>query len=349
VTGAACFRWSCKLTEIEAISRRHVSTSLDLDFVAVNERAALWRHSARTFFPGLSVRELHGTPRGSIRGMRFGPGQLWWILSPPTAVHYEPAIHSVNNGETFSVMLQIEGITRAAQGQRSCQLCPHDICVIDGREPFELEVGERFSQFIVVQMPRPAALTRHPYLAHHTAQTFDASEPGVGILGAMLTSLMESAPLLEDDQQSAALTAIAQLLGVPKAPHASARDDVNWRVRAALAFIDGQLGDPQLTASRVAEHQRISRRRLDDIMLQTIGTSITAQIWLRRITQAAEDLLNPRYATHTVTQIAFALGFEDAAHFARAFKRRYQCTPREWRNRQKVEGATTFGIGNRNS
>jgi len=33
----------------------------------------------------------------------------------------------------------------------------------------------------------------------------------------------------------------------------------------------------------------------------------------------------------TAAQVAFANGFEDAAHFTRAFKSRYACTPGQWR------------------
>jgi AraC-like DNA-binding protein len=71
-------------------------------------------------------------------------------------------------------------------------------------------------------------------------------------------------------------------------------------------------------------------------LLGSLGTSLTAQIWMRRLTQAASDLLDPRFATKTVTQIAFGVGFEDAAHFARAFRRRYHCTPSEWRQRNML-------------
>ena len=36
-----------------------------------------------------------------------------------------------------------------------------------------------------------------------------------------------------------------------------------------------------------------------------LGTSLTAQIWSRRLAQAANDLADPRFAAKTVTQIAF--------------------------------------------
>ena len=45
----------------------------------------------------------------------------------------------------------------------------------------------------------------------------------------------------------------------------------------------------------------------------------------------AADLTDPRYNGRAVSQIAFANGFEDAAHFSRAFKGRFGRTPRDWR------------------
>jgi AraC-like DNA-binding protein len=102
-------------------------------------------------------------------------------------------------------------------------------------------------------------------------------------------------------------------------------------VRNALEYIDENLADPSLDACRVAESQDVSRRWLDEVLLQTIGSTLTAHIWLRRLSQAAWDLRDPAHSSRTVTHIAFSLGFADAAHFARVFKRRYGCRPSEWR------------------
>lgn len=122
-----------------------------------------------------------------------------------------------------------------------------------------------------------------------------------------------------------------QLLGAAKMREPSRATTVPWRVNAALALIEAELADPELDANRIARAQGISRRRLDELMVAQTGTSVSAKIWLRRLEQAASDLTDARYASRTVTQIAFAAGFEDAAHFTRAFKRRYGCTPRKWR------------------
>ncbi len=59
-------------------------------------------------------------------------------------------------------------------------------------------------------------------------------------------------------------------------------------------------------------------------MLSTLGTSVSAQIWLRRLNQAASDLRDARLANRSVTQIAYSVGFTSAAHFTRTFKRHYR-------------------------
>ena len=66
---------------------------------------------------------------------------------------------------------------------------------------------------------------------------------------------------------------------------------------------------------------------VDDVNFGTV----TGQIWSRRLELAAADLVDPRHQSQTVSQIAFGAGFEDAAHFSRAFKVRFGHTPRDWR------------------
>lgn len=303
---------------------------VDLSGVETTLRAAEWRRSTQTCFPGLSVRDLRADPAfGVIAGTALGSGRLWMVLSPPLRVSYEP--RDAQDAQIFSVMLQIKGSTLALQGGRRGLLQPGELCVIDSLARFELEVAGVSSQIMILQMPRPAVIGRHPHLERRSAEVFDPQESGTTLLRSVLLDVAQSAHLLQSDQRAAALAAVVQLLGAPKMRRGAQSAEVGWRVKAALALIDAELADPRLDARRVADAQSISRRRLDEIMVAQIGTPIAAKIWLRRLEQSASDLLDERCVSRTVTQIAFAAGFEDAAHFTRAFKRRYGCTPSEWR------------------
>ncbi|MEJ0037707.1 MAG: helix-turn-helix domain-containing protein [Gammaproteobacteria bacterium] len=319
--------------------------SLDLHRIVHTQRERLWRQSAQHFFPGLSVRDMLDKPsRGSIHGLSIGPGQLWNILSPPAQVTYKPRGRGDDDAQWLSVMVQLQGSTNARQDGRLCVLNPHDVCIIDGQQPFELEVEDGFSRLMFLRLPRALALGRHPYLERQTAQALDRDDAGAQLLRTMLMGLLETGPLLRDEQGTLAITGAVQLLGLPRFAQESRIRDLAWRARAALALIDAELPDHSLTASRVAAAQCISRRRLDQIVLSTLGTSVSAQIWLRRLNQAAADLRDARLMNRSVTQIAYSVGFASAAHFTRAFKRHYRCTPLQWRRKAEVARAPMVAL-----
>lgn len=301
--------------------------------MAEGRRGVMWKLAARTLFPGLSVNALRADPpEGSIHGSGFGPGDLWRILSPPLRVDYAPGSGTERSPEVFSLMLQLEGATVVSQKKRECVLAKNDLCVLDGVTPFQLEVTEQSSQIVFLRMPRHLALGRYPSLERRTAQRFESAEPGAMALRALLLSLLECADFLKPEQCTTALVAAACLIGAPKPAALTRGSDMNWRARAALEHIENHLADPALSAERIAAAQGICRRRLDELMLQTVGSSLAARIWTTRLNRAAEELRHPSRASATVTSIAFSLGFVDAAHFARAFKRRFGCSPREWRS-----------------
>jgi AraC family transcriptional activator of tynA and feaB len=315
----------------EPHARNIIPSLLDLALVRQNERAAAWRRSADVHFPGLRITKLCPRPEvGAIAGLHLGPGQLWTVLSPALQVSYRQTAATAGKPEFFSLMLQLEGATLTRQSGRTSVARPGDMCVIDGRQPFDLGVAGGLSQIVVLQMPRQAVLSRHPFLEHCTATCFDSADAGSDLLRNVLLSVLSGAPAMADDQRTTALTCLMQLLGAARTdrPGVTARD---WRVRSALAMIDAALTDSELTASRIAADQQISRRHLDEMMVAATGSSLSSRIRSRRLEHAADDLMNPRFADRTIMQIAFAAGFEDIAHFTRAFKRRYQVPPREWR------------------
>jgi len=51
---------------------------------------------------------------------------------------------------------------------------------------------------------------------------------------------------------------------------------------------------------------------------------------------ARRDLCDPGLAASSVSRIAFSWGFNDAAHFSRAFRARFGCSPRELRAAKPV-------------
>jgi len=305
------------------------SALIDLREIERERRAIMWSGAASNAFPGLSLKLDAGIPQlGTIKRFKMGAGELFAIESAPVEVSYRPPRVS-GFSPHISLMVQSHGSMQVSQYGRRCQLSEGDICLIDESSGFRL-VGAESSGILFLRMPGGAALSRYPQLEASYASVLPSSEHGTRLLADMLRRLFDDAAHLGELQRAAMMDAVLQMLGVA-APFSAPPETLDWRVRRALDFIETNLAIAGLSAEDVARDQHISRRRLDQILRKVLGQSIAGCLWDRRLERAAADLRDPRRAHMTAAQIAFANGFEDAAHFTRAFKRRYAATPGQWR------------------
>ena len=102
--------------------------------------------------------------------------------------------------------------------------------------------------------------------------------------------------------------------------------------------IERRLDDPDLTPARVAEAEGISERYLQKLF-EGSGSSFTHYLRERRLQRTSAELSNPAEARYSILEIAFRNGFNDSAHFSRAFRHRFGLSPREFRQ-QEIERAT---------
>lgn len=317
-----------ELPEMEIINPAPVPAVVDLSKVAHDRRIDTWTDAAASIFPGLSVKAIDIEPGiGTIQHERLGQGAMFAIRSAPAEIAYAPAI--AGDCDFLTMMLQTDGTTLAYQRQRECELARGDICFIDECQPFRLS-GAACSEMLLLRMPRIMVMSRFPDMQHLVATRLAGEDPGTSLLAHTLMQIFQIVHELRDAQRTATMNAIIHLLGATSGL-AFEPESTHWRVQKALDHIELNLSVPGLTAEQVAQAQHISRRRLDQLFLEALGQSITGQIWGRRLQRAADDLRDPRWAAASISQIAFANGFEDPAHFARAFKRRFEATPGQWR------------------
>jgi AraC family transcriptional activator of tynA and feaB len=100
----------------------------------------------------------------------------------------------------------------------------------------------------------------------------------------------------------------------------------------APRFVEAHLRDRDLTPARVANALHISPRYLR-MLFEGEKESVTSYILRRRLEECAKQIANPLWSGHTITEIAFACGFNSAAHFTRAFREHYGTTPTGYRRR----------------
>lgn len=104
----------------------------------------------------------------------------------------------------------------------------------------------------------------------------------------------------------------------------------NLRLRKMLAFIHKNFGD-DISLSEISSAADISERESLRCFKKTIQISPIQYLLKYRIMQGAEMLL--RNPPDSISEIATLCGFDSPSNFAKTFKRFYNCTPREYRNR----------------
>jgi AraC-like DNA-binding protein len=104
-----------------------------------------------------------------------------------------------------------------------------------------------------------------------------------------------------------------------------------WRRRNdVVRYIEDHLRDPSLSAESVAEGVHLSSRHLRTV-LSTSGEKVSTYILRRRLEECARKIRDPAWNGQTLMKIAFAWGFNSAAHFTRSFRDQFGVSPREYR------------------
>ncbi|MGQ4347975.1 helix-turn-helix domain-containing protein [Streptomyces sp. SAS_275] len=102
-----------------------------------------------------------------------------------------------------------------------------------------------------------------------------------------------------------------------------------------LRYVRQNLGDPQLSAGKIAAEQHISVRYLYKLLAGE-GISLTSWIRTQRLEECSRELRAPSALNVTIETVAREWGFVDMSNFSRVFKAAYGVSPRQWR-KQHVE------------
>jgi AraC family transcriptional regulator, positive regulator of tynA and feaB len=225
------------------------------------------------------------------------------------------------------------GEARITHRDEEVSLRHGDVFLTDSRRRFTLGL-ERPWRHLVVALPThwlDGRLTRPEFVsgavlrdqplarlwARHLADGYalaDALSPAAATLFAR-HSIDLLAQALEERQHPQ-----------PKPPEA-------WRGAVflrACRLIALEFGDPALTPDRLASGLGVSTRTLARIFADR-GETVMRRVYDERVRRAAGLLTEAGAAHRSVTEIAFACGFNDASHFGRAFAARMHTTPSQWR------------------
>ncbi len=259
--------------------------------------------------------------------------QLSSIQSSAISLERLPNEPHLSRQDAYFAVMLLSGDYLLEQNGREVFLQPGDMTIYDATRPHRINCPGDFSK-LILSIPRAVMRDRVAGIDRCTALRIPGTK-GIGFVAAnFLHSSATHADQLQDHEFSTLSDHALDLLALAIT---SVRPlDINLS-RSRLGSLNGiktiveqNLRNAELDASLISRYAGLSTRYINDLFAEE-ATSLMRYVWTRRLENCGKDLLNPVFADHRISDIAFRWGFNDAAHFSRAFKQQFGCSPREFR------------------
>jgi AraC-like DNA-binding protein len=325
--------------EVQFRGRRPVlAVVLDTSASAPQRRLAIWQDIVCDTFVGLDCRsDLQDGFWGTVAQSRIGPASCTRVDSCAQNVLRTPSRIASAREDFVLVALGNSGVNGVFQDGREAIVSAGQFVIYDTTRPYELRFNDNFSQTIV-QVPRKLLQQRIGSFDALTATTFSNDRPLERLVYDFLINMCRTVDHVDPLTGTRLLDQALDLVAMAFAERMHDRPPEQSFHRSALLYrlknyILINLRDPELSMARAAAAVGVSTRYASDLMA-TEQISFRNYVQAQRLEHCRRDLADPAYAGRHVSDIAFAWGFNDLAHFSRVFKQRFGASPREWREQR---------------
>lgn len=231
------------------------------------------------------------------------------------------------------VTLQKEGVAVVQQDGRESRIEAGDIFMIDPSRPFFIETGEILTHSVYVGSEAVRELM--PDFNDLTARAVNGRAGTGALFGSMLDNVFSMASLLDEDTADRIADSLPYVLhaafsGMAKGQAYSSTKLKQLHRQRVLRYIRENLRNGELSASMIAQAAGVSTRYLYALFSEE-DEPLMKRVWAMRLERCKADLLAASSISKSIGEIAYYWGFNDVAHFSRAFKVRYGVSPRDFR------------------
>lgn len=267
--------------------------------------------------------------RGGIRHRQIGLIGIADVAASAMRARRTPATIARSPSDDLIIVLHLRGPCRTGQGSESIALEPGDGAIVSADESYFFAFSDCFRQ-LVLKVPR--RLLADERIAQHRARSLMLASGPARLLQQLAVTSLDDPVDFSANEELGIERAFAELIGSATGPSGAEGSAGNRPpcYSEACLFIRRHLADAELNPDAVASHVSMSTRHLARLFARH-GTTIERAIWTERLAAARRDLLDPRRADQSITDIAFSWGFSDASHFSRRFAKAYGQAPSEAR------------------
>ena len=314
--------------------------SVTTDKIPGRERAEFWADLVSRHVTPIQIEPAGTRPlRGEIQPRVIGGLGVARVGGRGVRALHTRAHIARARGHVYAACVHLDGEARITRRGEAVTLRRGDIFITDSRHEFTLDL-ERPWRHLLITLPtswldsrvaRPESLAGAVVRDHPLARLW-AKHLAAGFELELAGGLSSTAATLFARHS---LELLAQLLDEAHRDHLA--PSAAWRAAihlGACRLIALRFGDPELTPDDLARELGISSRTLARVFAANHET-IMRRVFEERLRQAARLLTAPEAAHRSVTDIAFACGFNDVSHFGRMFAARMGMTPSGWRRRRQ--------------
>lgn len=246
---------------------------------------------------------------------------------------------------SYAFLFQLSGSSRLSHYGSAISLEAGDLTLCDNEAPHMLVLGSD-AELLVLRVPAALLKDHLPSRECFCGRRLPGQDGVTSTVTAMALSLFDQieAGLALHYQGRVArhlLDMIATAYAVGFDSFAAASSIVSGRHATVKLYIEQHLRDPDLSPCSIAARLKLSSRYLR-MIFATNHETISAYILRRRLEECARQIGDPAWRGHSMTEIAFAWGFNSAPHFTRSFRDRYDTSPRDYRRSRLEEQDSLF-------
>jgi AraC family transcriptional activator of tynA and feaB len=315
-----------------------MSQSFSTELIPAPDRQEAWLSNAKQICGDCKFHFPKRFPfHGSIERRKVADLEMTLFSSSPISFTKYPLASLSSENRACIVISQLAGSRRYCQDGKVAILRKGDTTLIDSGRPWFSDCPGDCAR-LYLRVPRLLMESRLrlgelPYAWRIPGET------GLGaILFHLSTSLYNEAEDLTPEEGTAAIESYLRILAACFGKRNSMAKGLRRLSELATRitrYIDVHLTETTLSPVEIASAMDISVRHVHRVFSHQ---GLTVADWIRaeRLRRCHDDLCDPRLQSKSITEIAFYWGFNDSAHFSRAFKKQYRISPRAFRSHVQI-------------
>jgi AraC-like DNA-binding protein len=308
---------------------------ISTDAFPAHQRLAMWREIYGRTIAKFDIEPINNTPFSAGVTLRSLPG-LGIASGYRSDARYRMTRElAAKSGDNLIFAVVTNGVGVISQRSREATIGVGEALLMSATEP-SVSTLHSAGRFLTLSVPRdaisPMIVETGSMLVRPISKHNEALRLLTNYLGIFKQSGGPSRPELQRVIVTHIHDLIASALGATQdaAIIAEERGIRSARLRAIMFGVVENLGRRDLSITNVALRHRVTPRYIQKLFSGE-GTTFTAYVLERRLSEAHRMLSDLRLANCSISDVAYKVGFGDLSYFTRAFRRKYGASPSDIR------------------